>query len=298
MLNPRSMRTLSNEAEVNNERHFDRVLVVGDSYLSSRHVRAWKLAGVVAERVSSPKEDLVNLNPRTCLDVCVSNFEEKVHLIESSIRSGNRVITTEPVSNKYETTKRILKRGAFILDPMSHHPLLTKAVNLITERKIGPPRILRIGAMSYDKKLSGFSLLGGLVHGVSAANLLLNKAIAKKVFATKIKTDYSNMYAALLNFDNGSTCQLLAGNSAMQGGLEFSINGPAGMIAFNEAKTLDSPSGTEQSNGMDAITSIEVLYRMFLDFMNHIPDSRSLTKYQIVNAIVDSARQKKQISLR
>ena len=297
MSTPYSMRTLSSGAEDNNERDFDRVLVVGDSYISSQHARAWKLAGVEAERVSSAKEALGNLNPRTCLDVCVSNFAEKVHLIESSIKSGNRVITTDPVSSKYETTKRILKRGAFILDPTSHHPLLTKAVNLITGGKIGPPRILRIGSMSYDKNLSSFSLLGGLVLGVSAANLLLNNAIAKRVFATKIKTDYSSIYVTLLNFDNGSTCQLLAGNSAMQGGLEFSINGPGGMIAFNEGKTLDSPSGTELSNGMNAFTSIEVLHRMFLDFMNHIPDPRSLTKYQIVDAIVDSARQKKQISI-
>jgi hypothetical protein len=292
------MQNLSDGVLDRDERDFDRVLVVGNPEASDLHIRAWKLAGVDAERIPIPKKVPWKLDRRTGIDVCISNFAQKTRLIEGLTRSGIRVLSIGPISNRYEITKRILESGVPILDPMSHHPLLTKVVNLIAEGKVGPARILRLEAMSHYRGLSDFSLFEGLVNGFTAANLLLNNANVKKVFANKIRTGYSIFYATLLTFDNGSTCQLLSGSSAKQGKLEFSINGPAGMIAFNESSVMDSPSGIEFSDTMNSITSVEVLYRTFLDYVrNDVSNSQALTKYKVVNAIVESARQKKQISL-
>ncbi|MFI5421285.1 MAG: hypothetical protein ACHQ1H_10000, partial [Nitrososphaerales archaeon] len=293
-----TMQTLADGILDRTERDFDRVLVVGNPEVSDRHVRAWKLAGVDAERIPISKKVPKSLDRRTCVDVCVSNIAQKTRLIEGLTRSGIRVLSVGPISNKYEITKRVLESGVSILDPMEHHPLLTKVVNLIAAGKIGSARILRLEALRHDRGLSDFSLFEGLVNGFTAANLLLKNANVKKVFANKIKTGYSIFYATLLTFDNGSTCQLVSGSSAKQGMLEFSINGPAGMIAFNESGVVDSPSGLELSDTMYSITSVEVLCRTFLDFArNGVSNSQDLTKYKVVNAIVESARQKKQISL-
>ena len=120
----------------------------------------------------------------------------------------------------------------------------------------------------------------------------------RKCTAKKVKTGYSNFYVSLLSFDSGATCRLVAGATAKEGKLEFSINGPEGMIAFNESKTLETPSGVEFSNAMNSVTSVEVLFRMFSDFIDGkrqgSPDAK---KYDVVNAIEDSARGKGPISL-
>ena len=161
---------------------FDRVVVVGDPEVSSRHVRAWKLADVDAKKLSPSK-----LSPRdfariTCLDVCHSNFLEKMRLIEKATRSRIKVVTPEPLSDKRDAMQRISGNGVTILDPMRHHPLVTKAVKLLSEGKIGAPRVLRLEVLTRDNKLSNFSLYEGLVQGVSAAHLLLPGAVAKKVY--------------------------------------------------------------------------------------------------------------------
>jgi predicted dehydrogenase len=253
------MQTRPSEVWDNEELDSDRVIVVGDPRLSSQHIRAWKLAGADAQRASTDKKALADLkgSQRAYLDVCVSNFPERVQLTETAMRSQMRVIVTEPLSNKYETIKRILNNSrskVSILDPMKHHPLITKTKDLISEGKIGAPRILRLEAMIYDKSLADFSFFEGLVHGVSAVDSLLKDTIVRHVFAKKVKTDYSNFYVALLSFENGSTCQLVAGNSSREGKLEFSINGSTGMIAFNESKTLESPSEVKLSDTLKSIT--------------------------------------------
>jgi hypothetical protein len=277
---------------------FDRVVVVGDPQICSRHLRAWKLAGVDAKRVSS-KMSIQDLKSGiTCVDVCSSDFPKKNRLIEKAIRSRIKVVTSEPLSDKREAMQRISGKGLTILEPMRHHPLVTKAMKLVSEGKIGSPRVLRLEVVSHDKNLSNFSLYEGLVHGVSAAHLLLKDAIAKKVYSKRVKTDYSTFYVSLLSFDNGATCQLVAGNTAEEGKLEFSINGPNGMIAFNESKTLETPSGLELSDAMSSTTSVEVLFRMFSDLIEHnVRDSTDWKKYDVVKAIEDSARYNKPISL-
>ncbi|MDA4130406.1 MAG: hypothetical protein OK457_06510 [Thaumarchaeota archaeon] len=275
---------------------FDGVVVVGDPQLCSQHVRAWKLAGVNAS--TSRKASVSGLGPTTCLDVCSSNFPERIRLIDKAIRSQIKVVTTEPVSDKNETTTRLLENGVTILDPMTHHPLVTTALNLLAEGNIGSPRVLKLEAFTRDNRLSPFSLYEGLTHGVSAVQLLLKGAAAKKVYAKKVKTEYSTFYVAILSFNNGATCQLVAGNSAKEGKLEFSINGPGGMIAFNESKTLETPSGMKLTDAMSSITSVEVLFRMFSDFLNHnISESPDLKKYEVVKAIEDSSRRNQEIPL-
>jgi hypothetical protein len=275
--------------KVLDQEKFDRVVVVGDPQLCSQHVRAWKLAGVNSS--ISRKASVSGLGPTTCLDVCSSNFPERVRLIERAIHSGIKVVTTE-------TTTRLLESGVTILDPSRHHPLVTSALNLLAEGNIGSPRVLKLEAFTRDNRLSPFSLYEGLTHGVSAVQLLLKGAAAKKVYAKKVKTEYSTFYVALLIFDGGATCQLVAGNSAKEGKLEFSINGPGGMIAFNESKTLETPSGVKLTDAMSSITSVEVLFLTFSDFLHHnVSESPDLKKYDVVKAIEDSSKRNQEISL-
>src|SRR6202030_1813521 len=92
-------------------RDFDRVVVVGDPEVSSRHERAWKLAGVDAKKVSSSKMSPRDFARITCLDVCSTNFPEKMRLIEKAARSSIKVVTPEPLSDKQDAMQRISGNG-------------------------------------------------------------------------------------------------------------------------------------------------------------------------------------------
>ena len=278
------------------------MLVVGKPGLADRHVRAWKLAGVEAEKIAISQDAVrsqkaKNKDRRICLDVCVSNFAEKARLIKNAQRSEISVVTTEPVYRDYGPAPES-SAGVSVLDSMRYHPLLSKVVALISSGRVGPARILRLEALSNDKDLSDFSYYEALVNGVSAAHILLQDPVVKNVFARKVKTEYSSLCVALLSFNGGAICQLQAGNSKNRGLLEFSINGPGGMIAFNENESLVSGSELDFSDSMKATTSVEVLRRMFADFLSrkHFSETRNQKKYQVVKAIEDSARQQKSIS--
>ncbi len=285
---------------------FSRVLVVGNPIQSRRHVRAWKLVGAAAKSVPPEKVPL-GLHDGVCLDICSTSFPEREHLIDQSLRLGSTTIVSGAVSNKYETAQRIMKEltaktgnaRLSVLDPMKYHPLISKAVNLISNGRIGSPRILRLETLGHENVgLSDFSLFQGLLNGISCAEILLGRPKVEKVFAKKIETNYSNFYVALLTFENGSSCQLIAGHSAKEGKLEFSINGTDGMISFNESKTLELPRNVEYSDTMISASSLEVLSRMFSDFLNgDSAGSVDLSTYRLAEAIEDSSKEEKPVSI-
>jgi len=273
---------------------FGRVLVVGDPGLCNHHIRAWKLAGVDARRISSfGKAIASNKNEKIYIDVCITNFTDRSAFIEDAIRSKSSIIIVEPVSDKCDTAKihhkKHIRSSVSVLDPMKHHPLISRALQLISEGKIGPPRILKLEAKIYDRSLSDFSLFQGLLNGVSAARLLFRGTLVEKVFAKKLATEYSNFYVALLNFEKHSTCQLIVGDSKVEDKIDFSTTGPNGMISF------DSSS---ESSDLPSNNSVEVMSKTFSDFL-HQRDlgSIDLEKYRIAEAIQNSAQLKKQISL-
>jgi hypothetical protein len=279
----------------------DHVIVVGNPDQTKNHVRAWRLAGVNARNVS-PEKALDGSPEGVCFDISSSSFSEKARLIARITQSGGTFFLSGALSDNYDKAEKLLtseKGKGYFFDEMRYHPLIYMAQDLISEGRIGTPRILKLENLdSTNSKLDNFSLFQGLLNGVSCAETLLGSSSVSKVFSRFVTTKYSRFYVSLISFANGSSCQLIAGNSATQSKLEFSINGTGGMIAFNESKTLELPKNLEYSNAMSSTTDVEVLTRLFTDFLK---GSRSgladLSTYKLAHAIQMSAKERKPVSV-
>jgi predicted dehydrogenase len=298
---PRELKTARSVDQVGVS--FDRVAVIGEPELCYQHIRAWKLSGIGAKKVS-PREAVSSSNKEIRLDICVSDFSEREILIENLIRSGSSVIVTGPISDRYEVAQRILNKsnienGKLItIDLMKNHPLVARTRSLITEGQIGKPRILKLEILTYDKQLSEFSNFSGLFNGISMMDLFFSHSKPAKIFAKVVKTEYSCFYVAVVTLQNGASCQLIAGASSKSGKTEFSINGEGGMISFNESKTLETPLGVNYSDAMIALSSLDSLAKSFTEFVQNGAGYQldSLERYRVAEVIQESAKKGKPIT--
>jgi predicted dehydrogenase len=274
------------------------ITVVGGADQCNLHVRAWKLAGATAKR-ADPKRAFDKLQEGDCVDICCTSFPERERLLDRCLNLGATAIVTGAISNQYDkvqgifrmTKKKSEKPRLVILDPMKYHPLISKTTDLISSGRVGAPRVLKIEILNYEhSKLSDFSLFQGLLNGVSCAEILLGTTEVNVVFAKKVNTNYSIFYVSLISFKNGTSCQLVAGDSTKQGKLEFSINGTGGMISFNESKTLELPKEVEYSAAISSSPSLEVLTRLFSDLLHGGTEkSANLSTYNLAQKIIDSS---------
>src|SRR5579872_4555984 len=196
------------------EANYDGVIVVGSSREAGDRVRAWRLAGVDAKKVTPEKMPWA-ATEGVLFDIC--SFSGRERLVAKVLRSGGEIFLSGALSDSYEKAEKLLQdltAKGYAFDHMKYHPLISKARDLISDGRIGTPRILKLECLeSTDSGLDNFSLFQGLLNGVSCAETLLDSSNATKVFARLVKTGYSRFYVALLSFDTGSTCQLIAGNT-------------------------------------------------------------------------------------
>ncbi|MDA4112258.1 MAG: hypothetical protein OK439_06930 [Thaumarchaeota archaeon] len=267
------------------------VLVVGDSKLCDLHIRAWNLSGVRAERLSE-KRGFRNSAVDTFVDICESNNQARANLIEKAIRSRMKTILVGPISSNFKFSEYVLseakkrKDRIVLLNPMTHHPLLTNALTAISNGSIGIPRILRIESKNLDKDLSGYSLFQGLFDGISALEILLGRIRTKKLFSRKVMTDNSIFYVSLLDLEDGSVCHLVSGTSSLENKLEFSVNGTGGLITFNKSDALSS---SFRSGLLRSTNQVELLFHTFFGFLKNGTDDQSHDLYRVANMIEKSA---------
>jgi hypothetical protein len=277
-----------------------RVLVIGDSGMCSQHVTSWKLSGVEAEKISRKK--LASLSGEgNVLDVCASDFSERVQLIESAIRSELPVVIIGPISDHVDTVRRLIKKKAenkpIILNPIKSHPLVTKTIDLISQGRIGKPVILKLEVLNFDRKLSEYAVYSGLLNSISIMKVFFLHSKPLRIFSKLVTTDYSKFYVALIALSNGQTCELVAGASSESGKLEFSLNGRGGMISFLESKTLEYDSKAYHSDTMATVSSIDVLSKVFGDYIRtgRGDEGETLDEYLIAKSVIHSARKTRPI---
>jgi len=274
----------------------EQIVITGTPEIMDQHFRAWHLSGVDAIKTRA-KITSVLMNKGT-LDVCEKNFGRRRKLFNSALKAGVSVITEEPILRTFESSKKMLERfenenlRIYIIDPLEQHPLVSLTRKLITEGRIGTPRILRLNLFTRDPELTEFSLIQSVGYCLRMCELLFAPNKITEIYASKIRTNLSKFFAIAVVLENQLICHAIAGNSSIENVFEFAVNGTGGMLSTNEGKTLELPSNVEFPDNLKSTMSVEVLCAAFAALSRNQTTKKqsSVLAQELTKAVIESSK--------
>ena len=283
---------------------FSRLLLIGDS--SSKiegHLRAWKLCGVDPVTVRSQSIILEKFRGYL-VDSCCSSPAETIKVCKKALSLGMNVLTVE-TTGPFEIAKEFEKNNLkFIaVDSLRNNPLIEEAVSLISENRIGEPRILRLELLRRAKDTEeSASLRESLTMGLKAARYIFEPRSLTRVFATKVKTRSASFFVIVANFGGDEAiAHIIAGNSVDVGKIEFTVNGTKGMFTSHQEFSLEAPKDAQTTSTLESASSVEALSATFSNLMKgkaRQVTARESAAIQLgVKAVLDSSKSGKPVDV-
>jgi len=286
---------MTNRSEFTRAVDFSHVVLLGRSSSQiQRHAKAWRLAGIDPKALKSGSK-ITDKLAGALLDVCDS--PERARILQQALRTGLNVVVTESADDDplalREFSEEFARRdlALFVIDPLRHHPLVESAKQLISENKVGVPRLLRMEFFGKERG-KNLNVVQNLFYGLRASELLLEPFRVTRVYASKIKTRYASFFAVLASLKNEATVHLVAGTSTKNEKFEFALNGTGGMISSVESEAVVLSDSLRTPNNLISAYSTEILFRTFSSLTSgrrEPPRFRTAFTQTVLRAVLDSA---------